>query len=110
VLTTLFKFCVGRKENCTLQSWYKYGLQQFTGYMDFETNIDMKKTVSGISVDLGKVKYMAEVFVNGKSVGACLWPPFVFDLSKELKPGGQQDRGTGREPDGREYLDQRGFG
>ena len=87
VLTTPFKFCVGRKENCTLQSWYKYGLQQFTGCVDYETNINIEKTGSNISVDLGKVKYMAEVFINGKSVGARLWPPFVFDLSKELKPG-----------------------
>ena len=87
VPTTPFKFCVGRKENCTLQSWYKYGLQQFTGYVDYETNINIEKTGSNISVDLGKVKYMAEVFINGKSVGARLWPPFVFDLSKELKPG-----------------------
>ncbi|MGZ3976700.1 MAG: glycosylhydrolase-like jelly roll fold domain-containing protein, partial [Flavisolibacter sp.] len=41
----------------------------------------------GVSIDLGKVKYMAEVFVNGKSVGGRLWPPYVFDLTKELKPG-----------------------
>jgi len=92
VLTTPFKFCVGRKENCILKSWYEYGLQQFTGYLDYETNINTKKSGSNISVDLGKVKYMAEVFVNDKSVGARLWPPFVFDLSRELKPGDNKIR------------------
>ncbi|MEN6323627.1 MAG: glycosyl hydrolase [Proteiniphilum sp.] len=86
-LTVPFKFRVGRKENCTLQSWYKYGLQQYTGYIDYETKINIEKGNSGVSVDLGNVKYMAEVFVNGKSVGARLWPPYVFNLSKELKPG-----------------------
>src|SRR5690606_13371788 len=33
------------------------------------------------------VKYMAEVYVNNKSVGARLWPPYRFDLSNELKTG-----------------------
>ena len=87
VLTSPFKFCVKEKENCQLQSWYKYGLQQFTGYIDYETNINVKSTNAGVSIDLGKLKYMAEVLVNGKSVGSRLWPPYVFDLSKELKPG-----------------------
>ena len=86
-LTVPFKFCVGKKENCMLQSWYQYGLQQFTGYVDYETTINIEKGGSGISVDLGKVKYMAEVFVNGKSVGARLWPPYIFDLSSEIKQG-----------------------
>ena len=87
ILTSPFKFCVKEKENCQLQSWYKYGLQQFTGYVDYETNINVKSTDAGISLDLGQVKYMAEAFVNGKSVGSRLWPPYVFDLTKELKPG-----------------------
>jgi hypothetical protein len=30
---------------------------------------------------------MAEVFINGQSVGSRLWPPFNFDLSGKLKPG-----------------------
>ncbi len=87
VLTSSFKFIVGKKENCTLQSWYTYGLQQYTGYIDYETTIKMNETGSTVSIDLGKVKYMAEVFVNDKSVGARLWPPFVFNISKELKQG-----------------------
>ena len=87
LLTTPFKFCVGSQENCTLKSWYQYGLQQYAGYVDYETNINVERVGSGISLDLGRVKYMAELFVNGKSVGARLWPPYIFDLSRELKPG-----------------------
>jgi hypothetical protein len=90
--TSPLKFIVGKKGNCSLQSWYTYGLHQFTGYIDYETDINIEKTGSTISIDLGKVKYMAEVFVNDKSVGARLWPPFAFDLSKELKPGGNKIR------------------
>lgn len=87
VLTAPFRFASGGKENCALKSWYKYGLQQFTGYVDYETKINITKPETGISLDLGKVKYMAEVFVNGKSVGARLWPPYVFDLSGLLQKG-----------------------
>ncbi|MGN6267374.1 MAG: glycosyl hydrolase [Ginsengibacter sp.] len=87
MLTTPFKFCVGKKEDLILKSWYKYGLQQFTGYVDYETNINIKSIDADISLDLGQAKYMAEVFVNDKSVGARLWPPYVFHLTKELKPG-----------------------
>ncbi|MDR3268688.1 MAG: hypothetical protein LBT83_06440 [Tannerella sp.] len=81
------KFIVGDKENCPLQSWYTYGLEQYTGYLDYETSVKTDKTTSPVSIDLGNVKYMAEVFVNDKSVGARLWPPFVFDISKKLKQG-----------------------
>ncbi len=30
---------------------------------------------------------MAEVFVNEKSLGARLWPPYTFDLAGTLKKG-----------------------
>jgi hypothetical protein len=38
--------------------------------------------------DLGKVKEIAEVSVNGKSVGGILWkPPFQADVTEAVKPG-----------------------
>ena len=87
-LTSPLKFVVGKKENCSLQSWYSYGLQQYTGYVDYETTyVTTRKPGSKILLDLGNVKYMAEVFVNDKSVGARLWPPFIFDISNELAKG-----------------------
>jgi len=44
---------------------------------------DSEKTI----LDLGKVKYMDEVYINNKTVGARLWSPYSFDLSNELKKG-----------------------
>lgn len=82
-----FKFTVGTVANQDLESWYSYGIQQYSGFLDYETSITVDKTTSGVFLDLGKVKYMAEVFVNGKSVGARLWSPFKFDISDNLKPG-----------------------
>lgn len=82
-----FKFIVGTVVNKDLESWYSYGIQQYSGFLDYEMSITVDKISSGIYLDLGKVKYMAEVFVNGKSVGARLWPPFNFNISENLKPG-----------------------
>ena len=82
-----FQFKVQAKENVTLDSWYAYGLQQYTGFLEYETVIQVDNPASVVAIDLGKVSYMAEVFVNGQSVGSRLWPPFRFDLSKMLKTG-----------------------
>jgi hypothetical protein len=41
-----------------------------------------------IILDLGKVKEIAEVSLNGRPVGGILWkPPFVADVTGLLKPG-----------------------
>jgi hypothetical protein len=82
-----FGFLVESVEISGLQSWYANGLQQYTGYVDYETAITFDHLPPKISIDLGKVKYMAEVFINGQSVGARLWPPFNFDISGKLKSG-----------------------
>jgi hypothetical protein len=82
-----FGFLVGPAKVSGLQSWYKCGLQQYTGYIDYETTVTLDRLSPKMSIDLGDVKYMAEVFVNGQSVGARLWPPFNFDISGKLKQG-----------------------
>ena len=82
-----FKFTVGTEENKKLASWYTYGLQQYTGFLEYETSITIDDASSSVFLDLGEVKYMAEVFVNDQSVGARLWPPFKFDISNTLKRG-----------------------
>jgi hypothetical protein len=82
-----FKFLVEPAEIPGLQSWYACGLQQYTGYVDYETTVTLDNLSSNVSIDLGKVKYMAEVFINGQSVGARLWSPFNFDISGKLKSG-----------------------
>ena len=82
-----FKFTVGTVENASLDSWYSYGLQQYSGFLDYETSVTLTETSPKVYLDLGEVKYMAEVFVNGTSVGARLWPPFKLDISEYLRPG-----------------------
>lgn len=82
-----FVFTVDSTTNEGLDSWYTYGLQQYTGFLDYETTFQVGKVGSQVLLDLGEVKYMAEVFVNGKLVGARLWAPFQFDISEALKEG-----------------------
>ena len=80
-------FVVADSETTELKSWYEWGLQQYTGYLDYTTTIVVDDPSEPLFVDLEKVKYMAEVFINGQSVGARLWPPFSFDISGQLKKG-----------------------
>lgn len=81
------RFVVGSARNKDLRSWYDNGLEEYTGYIDYETVVKADHDGEHIALDLGKVKYMAEVFVNGRSVGARLWPPFTFDIPNGLKKG-----------------------
>ena len=43
-------------------------------------------------LDLGDVKYAAEVWVNGRAVGARLWPPYTLDVTGYLRPGRNEIR------------------
>jgi hypothetical protein len=49
------------------------------------------KPDSKVMLDLGTVKEMAEVLVNGKPMGGVMWkPPFVVDVTGALKPGSNE--------------------
>ncbi|WP_380869142.1 glycosyl hydrolase [Sphingobacterium corticis] len=85
--TTPIAFKVNKVNTAHLDSWYGYGLDEYTGYLEYETNIKIDGNHEKLLLALGKVSYMAEVFVNGKSLGAKLWPPYDFDLSNAVKEG-----------------------
>jgi len=70
-------YCYGSKEE-QLGSWLDFGLKRFTGFIDYETKINIPNNVSSITLDLGKVLYMAEVWIDDRKVGERLWPPFQF--------------------------------
>lgn len=85
--TTPIGFVVGREISQPLNTWYGYGLDQYTGYLDYEKTFVLDDDHTKLVLDLAQVDYMAEVFVNGKSVGARLWPPYRFDLSDVMEKG-----------------------
>jgi hypothetical protein len=68
------------------------GVKYFSGTATYLKEINAPKEwfTSGakILLDLGTVKEMAELSVNGKPVGGILWkPPFRADVTGLLKPG-----------------------
>jgi hypothetical protein len=73
-------YCNGPQEQ-QLGSWLDFGLKRFTGFVDYETKINIPNNVSSLTLELGKVLHMAEVWVNDKKVGERLWPPFTFNTN-----------------------------
>jgi hypothetical protein len=81
----------GRTQSA-LKSWSEYGLNQYTGFLYYENDFTIEGPAKGIQLDLGKVSYMAEVWVNDRLVGSRLWAPFTFDISKFARQGSNKIR------------------
>jgi hypothetical protein len=75
-----------------LEDWSAWGLQKFSGLLDYTKTVIIEKSGKGMRLDLGKVGHVAEVWVNGKSCGARLWGPHVFDIGDALRPGQNEVR------------------
>ncbi|GAB4046864.1 glycosyl hydrolase [Spirosoma litoris] len=65
------------------------GIKYFSGTATYDNSFDLPARGKNASylLDLGDVKNIAEVIVNGKSVGTVWKKPFRVDISKALKPG-----------------------
>ncbi len=75
-----------------LEDWAAWGLQKFSGLLDYTTTLIVETPGKGMSLDLGKVCHAAEVWVNGMSCGARLWGPHVFEVGEALRPGQNEIR------------------
>jgi len=53
----------------------------------FKVNTSDPKTQQSIILDLGSVKEVAEVFINGRSAGIAWCEPYRIDISGYVKPG-----------------------
>jgi hypothetical protein len=65
-------------------------LKSYSGGMWYRKSIAItaeQSKATQIIIDLGKVVASAEVFVNGKPIGAKVSSPWTFDLSGKLKTG-----------------------
>ncbi len=67
------------------------GIKYFSGiatyYKKFEIPSDKLNSTIAVELDLGNVKEVAEVYVNGHSLGIVWKPPFTFDITKFVKEG-----------------------
>jgi len=78
----------------TLQSWSTNpdpGIKYFSGTADYEMSLKAPKSwfakAQSLQIDLGAVKNLAEVLVNGKSAGILWKSPFRVDVTDLLRPG-----------------------
>ncbi len=73
-----------------LQSWNDSAdsrLKYFSGTATYRTTIAAPASKGSVWIDLGSVKNLAEVTVNGKPLGIVWKPPFRVDATTALKPG-----------------------
>ncbi|WP_138991387.1 glycosyl hydrolase [Larkinella sp. C7] len=65
------------------------GVKYFSGTATYENAFDVPKVTKNASyfLDLGEVKNIAEVIVNGKTVGTVWKKPFRIDITQALKTG-----------------------
>ena len=77
-----------------LSSWTQHddaGVKYFSGTAKYVRDIDIPAEMLGknkrIYLDLGEVKNLAEVKLNGKMLGTLWKPPFRIDVTSVAKPG-----------------------
>ena len=79
------------KEPISLVSWTNLGLDWFSGKAIYskDITIPLKYTEKGTRVilDLGKVRYCAEIWVNDKLVTYRAWSPYLADITEFVRPG-----------------------
>ncbi|MEI6137964.1 MAG: glycosyl hydrolase [Mariniphaga sp.] len=74
----------------TLQDWSKNelkGIRYYSGTATYETTCELKEVPGSLFIDLGNVKNLAEVTLNGISLGVIWKPPFITNISKAAKLG-----------------------
>ncbi len=75
-----------------LEDWGAWGLEKFSGLLDYTKTVTVEAADKGLLLDLGKVAHVAEVWVNGASCGARLWGPHVYAIGQALRPGPNEIR------------------
>ena len=71
-----------------LGEWAAQGLDAYSGGVRYQTTFTLDTPpTSPLSLDLGRVRGTAEVWLNGQSLGARVWSPYAFDMSAHAKPG-----------------------
>ncbi len=72
----------------SLGSWDELGLPHYAGGIRYSTQVDVPaKRSAEITLDLGRVRGVAEAWINGVRCGVRLWHPYRFDISTAAKVG-----------------------
>jgi hypothetical protein len=72
------------------RGWTEFpGLQHFSGAGTYTTSLDLPGLAPGerLTLELGEVREVAEVVVNGHSAGVCWMRPHRLDITPHVRPG-----------------------
>ena len=70
-----------QSKKCAPGDWKKYVGRGFSGSGEYRTTFEGKEWTV---LDLGRVAYVGEAILNGVSLGVKVFPPYRYDLPKEL--------------------------
>jgi hypothetical protein len=78
-----------RKETTRHLSWGKIATGNYSGTIAYRNRFRVPRRFAGkVSIlDLGDVRVACRVVLNGKDLGAQLWPPYRYDLTGALSSG-----------------------
>lgn len=62
-------------------------LKYYSGTAAYRTHFHLRDGQNRLLLDLGTVRELAEVRLNGRSLGVLWKPPYVVDISAAIKPG-----------------------
>uniref|UniRef100_UPI00345AE245 glycosylhydrolase-like jelly roll fold domain-containing protein n=1 Tax=Algoriphagus sp. TaxID=1872435 RepID=UPI00345AE245 len=88
-------FGENESEFSSLTSWSENpepAIKYFSGTASYQTNFNFetKESGSNYELDLGSVKYLAEVILNGENLGIVWKTPFKINITSALKEGENQ--------------------
>ena len=72
-----------------LGDWRRKFGEDFSGDAEYLVNFECAKetALKAAILDLGKVNYVCQVFLNGKKLGKRIWQPFSFSVKGIIKSG-----------------------
>ncbi|MBE5760394.1 MAG: hypothetical protein E7334_00150 [Clostridiales bacterium] len=71
----------------SLCDWRLYGLEWYSGFARYRNRLNVNKKQGRYLLDLGRVSFQAEVWVNGKHAGDRVWEPYRLDVTDLIKEG-----------------------
>jgi len=74
-----------------LGSWTEHNLSWYSGRAIYRKSFNLPQGALGPRIswhlELGRVAWCCEVWVNGKLAGVRVWPPYRLEVTKFLRPG-----------------------
>ncbi|HFI0695588.1 TPA: glycosylhydrolase-like jelly roll fold domain-containing protein [Streptococcus suis] len=63
------------------------GFDRVSGTVAYEASIEISDIETVFGIDLGRAYEVAEVFINGKSIGVRIAPPYIYEIKDWLRTG-----------------------